>query len=447
MNAGKAVSAVCVLVGLLFAVPARASLFIGAEGKDVRPVRYRALVSHERGAATLLETVEVRNTNRRLVWMTPFPSRPDIAINDNVSLDDLERMTTVRAPFNYGVRRDPFGPSTATVLTRKLGRRKATPSGPSSSIQRTLWVVGSVVFSGDVQTSTITGLRVLPEALRRWMTDRQYPVSEDTKGALAGHLNRGWVIVAVELEDRAPNSTSPAHVPTALFRFPSEQAVLPLLRQARRPEIMPTFDVWVLADRRQEPSTYPVDWVYHPWRLDGPPTGRMAAVFSQSMSARDSLSQILGRQLNLALPPTPQLVRFRFKHGTEVWSEIPFRAAVSPAEIPGYGRRGSLIDLLLSVLLGLTPLMFTPESWFLLWLGRVSQERRAAGRPTWPNLWAFYAIVVAGYWLVALEGYGRLAALLPLIIGLTQLAWPNEPARDEFVRVQFKPKPKAKPSS
>jgi len=59
-----------------------------------------------------------------------------------------------------------------------------------------------------------------------------------------------------------------------------------------------------------------------------------------------------------------------------------------------------------------------------------------------------YALIVAVYWALTLDGVGRVAATAPLLIGLVQLFWPTEPKYQEFVRVQFKdPRKKAAQSA
>ena len=423
---------------------ADAGVFVGAPNAETRSTHHRAVVSHDETVTTIVEAVEVRNDARRFAWLKPFPAKPDIVVKSSLSLSDLEHQTDVKAPFNHAVRHDLFGPSIVTVLIDRLVRepeRTRVDNDKSATAPRTLSIVDYEVFDGEIQTSTQTGRLVMPPAMQTWFGLRRIPISDATKSAIAGHLNRGWVLVAFEVEDSAPDLSTIAQLPTLQFRFPSSRPMLPLLRQTKPLPAEPPFDIWTLASRPMVSATYPTQWENRPWTLSDPVDGRFTAVFSRAIDARDPLTGILSRQIGLRLPPTPNLVRHRFRHGVEVWQEFQFMPALEAPRVPGTGRRGGIIDSLLCLLLGLTPLLFTPESWFLRWWSsRTAQASATAIR--WSNLWALYAIIVAVYWLVTMEGVGRLAAVLPAAIGLAQWFWPNEPHRDEFVRVQFKGKTK-----
>ncbi len=419
-----------------------AGVFVGPQNEETRSTHHRAIVSHDDGVTTLLESVEVRNEATRFAWLKPFPAKPDIVVKPRLSLSDLERATDVKAPMNHTVRRDLFGPSIVTFLIDKLVRepkRPRTQAQAPSAAPRTLSILDYEVFDGTIQTSTISGRLMVPAAMQTWFKVRRLPISEATKSAIAGHLNRGWVLVALEVEDRSADLSEVVQLPAVQFRFPSAQPMLPLLRQSKPLPAEPQFDIWTLAAQPLVSSAYPTHWEYRPWTLKAPVDGRFTSVFSRAIDARDPLTDILARQVGLRLPPTPHLVRHRFRHGSEVWQEFDFMPAIEPGFIPGLGRRGGLLDGFLCLLLGLTPLLFTPESWFLRWwTSRIAQKAR---RPTrWGNVWALYAFAVAIYWLVTLTGVGRLAAIAPAAVGLAQLLWPTEPYRDEFVRVEFKKK-------
>ena len=415
-----------------------AGVFITTADDPVQATHYRALVSHDGDKTTVIQTITLRNQNRRFVWLKPFPVTPEIIERPRLSFKDLERRTEIAAPFNQTVRDDLFGPSNVTLLIENL-KTPTAASGRPKQTPRPLRVLETQVFEGQIQTSTITRQMILPSPMRAWFNRRGYPIPERVKASMAGHLNRGWVVVAVELEDRNPNVLRIAQTPPIEFRFASTQPLFPLMRQPTVLAAEPTFDLWVLAAQRMVSATYPTNWIERPWSNGQAQRGRFVGVFSQAMTARDPLTEVLDRQFELRLPPSPQLVQHRFQHQAEVWQELAFMPAIRAPDLPGIGARGGMIDVFLCLLLGLTPLLFTPESWFLLWL---SARRRPNGR-RWPNLWPYYALVVASYWLVTLDGVGRVAAVLPLIVGVWQLLWPLESEQSEFVRVQFKRQAKA----
>jgi hypothetical protein len=111
--------------------------------------------------------------------------------------------------------------------------------------------------------------------------------------------------------------------------------------------------------------------------------------------------------------------------------------------VPGGYQRGSALDLFLCLLLGMTPLFYTPEALILLWIGYNARSRRSPRQPlpTSARLWGVYAFVVAVFWLITLEGMARFAALGPIAVGILQLM--SEPERERGpVRVDFRRKKK-----
>ncbi len=435
-------AAIAVLAVVSVGPAARAEVFVGPGDPDIRPVHYRAVVSHRADSTTLIQTVEVDSRAARFGWLKPFPAPPEISVESDISFETLDQQTRIRAPYNYAVRDNLFGPSSvswwlAALATRGPGRNDAA----TDAQPRRLEVTDAQIFEGRVQTSTITGKMIVPAALQAWCDQRGIVLSEITKSSFAGVLNRRWVLVGLDVVDRAPSRTATAITPPVRFRFPSKFALLPLLRQPRALPKEPPFAVWTLADRRLASSTFPTEWISRPWEEDRGRPGRFEGVFSRAVEARDALTETLSRSFDLQLPPTPQLVRYRFRHGIEIWQELGFTPAVDAPDIPGFGGRGSISDVLLCLLLGLTPLLFSPESWFLLWLGGRTNDTG------WVKyLWPTYAIIVAGYWFVRLDGVGRLAGLLPLAIAAYQMFGTTEEQRRDFVRVQFKRKAKASSS-
>ena len=438
---GRAVLAACVSLSFFVGIPpAGAGVFItSSNDAPVRSIRHQAVITHHDQTTSVIQSITLRNRHRRFIWLKPFPVEPEIGVKPQVTLNDIAEETTVRAPYNHAIRNDLFGPSSVSWLIDALGPRQRGPTGEAlQEAPRRLEILDYEVFKGEIQTSTITGLRVMPPPMRRWFNRRGFPISEESKASMAGHLNRGWVLVAVEIGDASPNPSRAAQTPPILFRFTSKEALFPLLRQPRNPTLEPTFDFWVVGSKKLVSARYPNTWAKRPWDAELQP-GHFIGVYSRAVAARDPLTDILTRQLDLQLPPSPQLVRHRFQHGAQAWQEIAFVPALRAPTLPGVGQRGSGLDLFLCLFLGLTPLLFAPESWFLLWL---NGQKGPKGR-RWPDLWPFYALVVGMYWLATLDGLGRVAAVVPLLIGVVQLLWPGEPEPEDFVRVHFKRTAKA----
>jgi hypothetical protein len=138
-------------------------------------------------------------------------------------------------------------------------------------------------------------------------------------------------------------------------------------------------------------------------------------------------------------PEGAELLRADFRYKTAPLHDMQLGPATNAAQVPPSGGRGSGLDIFLCMLLGLAPLLYTPESWFLLWLGARS---RAAARPGTPPglgalLWPLFAIGVAAFWAITLEGAGRSAAILPAIIGVARLLGSPVERAERRVRVDF----------
>ena len=439
MSARGLLTAGALLAAIAVASPAHADLFVPEPGTTTQPTRIRALVTDRQATTRLLQSADLRNGSPRLMWFKAFPSRPQVVVRDGQSLEALERQTVVAPPYNHALRKDPFGPSILSFAMDRWWPAALPEAAGADGPARPLTIVDFAAFTGTVQTSSITGLRALPEPLRFWLERRGFQVSEEVKASLTGVFNKRWHVLAVQLRDGKPNRLGPAQVPLTEFVFASEQPTLPLIRQDDTQRTSTTFDIWTLASFPLVPVHHATVWSTQPWAEQQDGQGQFVATYRSALDAADPTAEVLKRQLTLDLPARPQLVRYTYTPSDLAWSTENFSPQPDAPHVGGQGQRGGLFDVLLCVLLGLTPLLFTPESWFLLWV-----SRRIPPSPTnaWPNLWAMYNLVVGVYWLATLPGLARAAALLPIIIGLTQLIWPPEPEAADFVRVQFRRKAK-----
>ena len=157
-----------------------------------------------------------------------------------------------------------------------------------------------------------------------------------------------------------------------------------------------------------------------PWKVTPPGTDTFTVNFHAPLDerARGDLEQVLG-----ALPEDTTLGHAALKVRTPPKADLQLVPTNRTDPIPPPNGRGTAFDLVLCLLLGLAPLIFTPESWFLLW---VSSRARSMTMPGRTNIgwvfWPVYALFVGVYWLMTLQGTSRIAAFLPLLAGLAQLA-------------------------
>ena len=204
------------------------------------------------------------------------------------------------------------------------------------------------------------------------------------------------------------------------------------------------FDFFLLGRDPLVSSAHETVWDVRPWEGLAPPIDQLLVRYNDRIARDSTLGVEIYNRLGLEVPENADLVRASFRRPRNRADSITFVEASSPVTIPSGVTRGSGVDLFLCILLGLAPLLYTPESWFLLWVvSRARARKRREGRAFGLRLWSLYAIVVGVYWFAVLPGAGRIAGVIPLIVGVVQIAWPYT-ARDAApVRVEFKRKRKS----
>ncbi len=391
---------------------------------------------------TLIDMFEVRSEASRFLWIKPFPKEISRTEAKAELFETLRKQTTVQEPYNEAIRRNLFGPSVVTLLTRRFMTPPPSPELKDTSEKRTLSIEAQAFFKGEVTTSTITRGYVLPSDFGDWLRRYAAEVTENDKRSIAGHLNRGWGVLVTLVHDRAPSSDTLARLGPYRYDDQRAQVVYPQLIEPSRFSAPVELEFYLIANKALAAVTYPTVWDERSWEQQPPKEHAFLTTFNRAVERGDEIDFSLREQAGLPLPEQARLVRTRFtrprRDGRVV---LEFRPARDGVVIPGGGSRGSGRDIFLCMLLGLTPLIYTPESWFFLWLaGRARARARAQGSAFGVRLWALFVFAVAFYWFATQQNFGRLAAVIPMLIGIGQLALPYT-ERDPFpVRAQLRKK-------
>lgn len=392
-----------------------------ARGQGPSLLRVDAVLEQGPGPVLLTERVTVSNSSPQLVWLRPVPEPVPF---EDAAEELLQAVAAVEptTPPAEGVRARPFGPS---VLTYLMGTTDEQPlRAPPMPEGRTLLVDAVTTFSGRAETSSVTLVTTLPAEGEAFL--QRFGVELDPEGRteLARYLNLGWSVVAASVRDPSPNPEQPAVL--GPFASPLPKLEYPLLRRAGVDG--PSFMVSVLADGPR----VPLDFLVVP---PGAKTNEPRAV----VHYLGPFEPDLGEQR--------VLTRFELWPGSSKSHSVrlgPPDAAIVAPQLPPAPRDPGGFDLFWVLLLGLTPMVFAPEAWLMWGLQTLARARARAGLPAFGvKLGAVWGLIVAGYWLVAVDGMAKVAAVGPLLFATLQLAIPyaeREPApvRAEFRRAKTK---------
>ncbi len=430
---------------VLFALPstARADLFLPVGDGEVHPVSHRALIAQSGRIETLVFEMRVESSARRFVWLRPFDREPRALEVAESPFELLDRETVVHAPYNEVIRDDLFGPSVVTILIDRLFRGPPPPPPAPPTEVRDLVVEAPVYLSGQVTSSTITYELLLPDEIVAYMSGNGVALDQEQIRALAVTLNSGGVLMASVVEDAAPDPERPARIGPVGFAFNPNHTTYPLIQRSGRNVDPQRFEFFLVASTPRVSSAHETVWDVRPWERVDNPKNQFVVHYNAPVDTSSPIGAELLERQGLNLSKGAGLMRMSFENPSDLVAPIMFVEADRPIEIPSGTRRGSGFDLFLCILLGLAPLLYTPESWFLLWIASRARARaRTEGRAFGVRLWSFYAIVVGVYWLVVLPDAARVAGVVPLLIGIVQLALPYTARDPAPVRAQFKTKKK-----
>ncbi len=397
---------------------------------------------------TLIESVELEAPPGRFAWIRALPAAPSRIDRASSRLFDvLEEETAVLAPFREEVNARKFGPSILGFIFRETPTKDTDEVEALSESSLPFAVENVHTFSGETTTSTITRRKSLPEDFEDWLSAENLVLSPLQFNILAKQFDQGSTIAVTVYEN--PRGAERVWLGPARYDFKGTPGLIPTQSIGPSLSRKRQFRLYTLAPVPLLPDIE-VEWSRRPWdestRLASA-SDRYAVHFSQPIELGSRLA--IEGELGSPIPEDHHLVS-----GVARLDIVPQRDIVmSQAEVeetprlPGSSQRGSILDLLLVSILGLLPLLYTPESWLLLWVrGRAKEARRHdENAPTWGLLlWPLYCIAVALYFLASLGDGARTAALLPLLIAVVQLATPAPDREREFF-YRFRPKKPATP--
>ncbi len=420
------------------AMPAWADAVIAPNGTQQEIEHHRALVVHQDGAEVLIETLQVRSTSSRALWIKPLPSQPEFTRAPTEPFAKLSDNSTVQRPYNEAVRQRAFGPSVVTLLSRRFSDKapETVDEDQSQGVRQTS-VSERAAFNGTIFTSTITGQYTLPDPMQVWLRSRGFVMDQSLLANLSTHMNRGaWVSLTV-VEDAAPASPGTAQFGPLSYNLRTQHPVFPKLRTSGTVTSKTRYELFVVGKEPLVPSAYPTIWDEEPWNSAPLKSARFHTRYAKPLGASSALRLDLEERLGMNLPASAFLIRSDFRQGSEALGEIIFEPTKRFVEIPGEGAKGSGLDLFFCLLLGLTPLIYTPESWFFMWLRARSKSKTVDGKaPFGLRLWPLFALIVAAYWALTLSGPARLAATIPFVVAIALLVVPqaetSKPIRSKF---------------
>ncbi len=429
--ASSAVRVFALFLGAL-GVPgsAEAELFVG--GGEARLLEQNALVVHQDGQETLVLQLNVGNAPARMVWLQPLPAfaTDPVAVESSL-FGALQRETRVEEPFHRIVRRQVLGPSLFNLLLKEwiepppATKTESEPLRPLSNRE-------SRIFLG-VPTSSASGY-LLPPGLAGWLERWGVSPSPEDSSRVGQHLLTGGAVLAMVLEDPNPGR-GPARIGPYSVRFAVNAPVMPaLLTPREQADVIPRH-FFVVTSSIVAPTSRQVLWDQEPWYPDEVSSDMLRISYHGEVS--EALSFTLGNLAGVTIPP-PHAQKLEVKR---IVAPVAFAPTPDAPLIPA--SRGSLSDLLLCLMLGLAPLLYAPESWVLGWFTARARERARQGKSAFgTKLWTIWPIFTAAYWLFNLPASGRIAAVLPLVLGAVQLAVPYVDKDPQFIRLQFKKRTK-----
>lgn len=406
------------------ALDARADTTGARPGEALTPIRVDAAVLPTRSGMAWVEQVEVMSTASQWVWLRPFPSSPEVTAGPDV-LGTLAAHAVAGLPMSEQLERRLLGPSLVQALWFRWFPPEpglaplAPPSAPALTVEEVRQ------FSGSAQTSTVTGAVTLPTELEQLLVRYDTPLGPKARAELAHYLRIGWTLVALAGRD-APSPTpsrrilGPVRFDQAGERSPS------YLLLSRRPvdgplvirALGPTPLVPAQLPTRYDPTVDPVE--VEP----GVAVVRSTTPIDNDVELAYRLGEVLDLPVNAETRVTELVVRGDGARVDELELVAP-EDAVSRPVLPPPSRPGSGGDLFRCVLLGLSPLILAPESWLLYALQARARARARRGQPAFGvKAWSMWTLATAAYWLFALDGLARIAAVGPLLIGMSLLALP-----------------------
>jgi hypothetical protein len=434
---------------MAFATRAEAGAAWATSGASARETAVRTFVSGDHGVELLVEEVELEVSAPRIAWIRAFPEAPKMRGLDARFFPALDGLTEVQPPYHEGLEEKVFGPSILNWIAKGLLKDPPAAPEPVSPPNTRRVYLGDrevQIFSGKTWTSTKTHRRYLPTALETWLQENDFKPNDNERAVLSNYCDQGWIIAGTLIEN--PSRATHITLGPTLYRFHSERLVQPVLLDVSSGVPRDGWLYYFGADRALEIQGVSSEWDARPW--DGRvarPKDRLIVRYSHQ--ADDVAGLEIQQMLGDPVADVRFVTRGRVESSYAYPNDLRVITAKEPVVLPPSNGRGSTYDILLCLLLGVTPLLYSPESWILLLIAARAREKQRADKTalgTGTLLWPIYALLVAAFWIVRLEGKARFAALVPLFIGILQLATPPPERERGQVRVNFerrRKKPKA----
>lgn len=415
------------LVVGLGAGAARADGLILAGGDSGRVTAVEAVIHHAGDRVVLVETVHAELTARRVAWLRAFPGDPELAPVDPLDLEGLEQVTAVRPPHRQELEDDIFGPSVVSLIRHRL-RRSVAAGDDVETLTVPVSGEGLVRFTGPVLSSTTGAPTRLPLALESWLGEKDFQLSPAEHRVLVRYLESGWTLVGRVLELPPFAGARRLRIGPTRYGFRADAPLHPILGFAAPSDPTVRFSYLTVTPTPVRPPVFETVWDEEGWAPGGDEPDRYRAILNRPLD--DATAVALDPVLGFRPEGEAAVVAGTLRIGGPLYGDLSFAPAQDPRPLPPSDGRGSPFDLALILLLGVAPLIYTPESWFLLWYGARAREQRAPGVSLsfGMALWPLYALLIAAYWLITLDGLGRAAALLPALIGAARMLRAPEPA-------------------
>lgn len=205
----------------------------------------RALIAWDGSREDILMSMRVTGSSESAAWVMPVPSAPQVSLGEAETFVELGRLTAPRIEY-----RDSWWPTFSWLTAGGSSDGAMAGAPPGAGV--------NVLDRQRIGPFDVTRLAVQdPAALARWLTDNGFPHPDGLDANLASYVADGWEVVAVKLAPAAEGESLTGDLQPLRLSFASDEVVYPmrLSRSAKTPQ---TVDLFVLADRRMEPTSIPV---------------------------------------------------------------------------------------------------------------------------------------------------------------------------------------------
>jgi uncharacterized protein DUF2330 len=208
-----------------------------------------------------LMSLSVTGSSDRAAWVMPVPSAARITLGDTEVFEALGELTAPRIEY-----RDSWWPTIPWLVW--AGSPPDTAGAPSGAV--------SVLGRQRLGPFDVTRLAANdPSALAKWLSDNGFPHPDGLDDNLAPYVADGWEIVAVQLVPADAGGALTGPLQPLRLSFEADTVVYPM-RLSRSAATSQHIDLYVLAQHRMDPSTFPVP--------DDKPTVEFAGPIDRSAS-------------------------------------------------------------------------------------------------------------------------------------------------------------------